>query len=192
MTDLTQARLRALCCPDGVCKGKRYNPNGCWAGNNVANRLAAHDAALEAAGIPIGRLVSGEWVAVPKAPTEAMVAAAAVAVEPEFRNTMGEQQDNILRHCETAYYAALAARPEGVTMTRLTEATAKAKADALNVAMSRAADREARVDLLTNALLAAQDDGRKSGLDLAADLARDRGLTKTGAAIRALKGTPNG
>lgn len=73
--ELRQARLRAICCPSG-CIEKLYGRN-CYAGlgwravrdSPPVSLLAAHDAVLRAAGIPIDELVNGTWQAVPKKET---------------------------------------------------------------------------------------------------------------------------
>ena len=70
--DLTKARLRALCCPGG-CRAHPATQQ-CDADRTQGNLplpgtlLAAHDAVLEAAGVPISKLIDGTWQAVPREP----------------------------------------------------------------------------------------------------------------------------
>lgn len=69
MTDMTQALLRALCCPSGNCVTESTGQFPCMALAPNGSQRVQLDAAfsvLEAAGIPIGKLIGGEWVAVPK------------------------------------------------------------------------------------------------------------------------------
>jgi hypothetical protein len=107
MTDLTQARLRALCCPPQhyTCVGERTGGN-CVC-ETFADHLAAHDAVLEAAGIPIGKLVSGELVAVPKEPTEEMEMRGDEANPVIFEDPREEQS-----FAAAIWEAMLAARPK--------------------------------------------------------------------------------
>lgn len=69
-SDLREKRLRALCCPDGHCKHHDVigydEPASCEVAELDRAKLAAHDAVLLAAGIPIDKLADGTYVAVPK------------------------------------------------------------------------------------------------------------------------------
>ena len=56
--------------PDVECNGPDTN---CPCEADASASLAAITSALTAAGIPLDRLISGEWVAVPKEPTQVMV-----------------------------------------------------------------------------------------------------------------------
>lgn len=97
--ELNPARQRALCCERGTCQV----PRRCLAqrpGSLTSAKLAAHDAVLTAAGIPIGKLISGEWVAVPVEPTHEMLHSAT--------RWFGESEIGI-------YKSMLAARPKVTT-----------------------------------------------------------------------------
>ena len=83
MTTLRDARLRAFCCGD-ACQHEAGYFHTCKA-PHYADRLAAHDAALEVAGIPISKLLDGTWCCVPKTEgtlREEQRVAAAAEVKP--------------------------------------------------------------------------------------------------------------
>lgn len=107
--ELNNARLRALCCPDGCdhVTGRLLVGGGACCAELQSDTLTAHDDALEAAGIPIGKLLSGEWVAVPVEPTQEMEIRGDEAIPMIFDDPRDER-------CFAAdvWEAMLAARPK--------------------------------------------------------------------------------